>query len=218
MREKTGQTATRRILAGIEMSAGHYARLPWSQASEAGVPRRREQGRKPSCKPVPFADGRGPPGADGDPVPPVNRCARPCRDPTNALAPSGSRRRSGRVAERKAHHRHLAARGHTSLTPTALAEYSVTRPSLTSIGVTPDPAVLDAKLRVEMRTEIKRLHDRLRTTVVYVTHDQIEPMTLGTRVAVMKNGVIQQLDDPQTATRNGYSLQPARDRGDKSGP
>jgi multiple sugar transport system ATP-binding protein len=57
---------------------------------------------------------------------------------------------------------------------------------------------LDAKLRVEMRTEIKRLHDRLRTTIVYVTHDQIEAMTLGTRVAVMKNGVIQQLDDPQT--------------------
>ena len=57
---------------------------------------------------------------------------------------------------------------------------------------------LDAKLRVEMRTEIKRLHDRLGTTIVYVTHDQIEAMTLGTRVAVMRNGVIQQLDDPQT--------------------
>ena len=57
---------------------------------------------------------------------------------------------------------------------------------------------LDAKLRVEMRTEIKRLHDRLGTTVVYVTHDQVEAMTLGTRVAVMKNGVIQQLADPQT--------------------
>jgi multiple sugar transport system ATP-binding protein len=57
---------------------------------------------------------------------------------------------------------------------------------------------LDAKLRVEMRTEIKRLHDRLGTTVVYVTHDQIEAMTLGTRVAVMRNGVIEQLGDPQT--------------------
>ncbi len=57
---------------------------------------------------------------------------------------------------------------------------------------------LDAKLRVEMRTEIKRLHDRLGTSVVYVTHDQIEAMTLGTKVAVMKNGVIQQLADPQT--------------------
>ena len=57
---------------------------------------------------------------------------------------------------------------------------------------------LDAKLRVEMRTEIKRLHDRLRTTVVYVTHDQVEAMTLGTRVAVMKSGVIQQIADPQT--------------------
>ena len=57
---------------------------------------------------------------------------------------------------------------------------------------------LDAKLRVEMRTEIKRLHDRLGTTTVYVTHDQIEAMTLGTKVAVMKNGVIQQFADPQT--------------------
>ncbi|WDR05258.1 sn-glycerol-3-phosphate ABC transporter ATP-binding protein UgpC [Devosia rhodophyticola] len=57
---------------------------------------------------------------------------------------------------------------------------------------------LDAKLRVEMRTEIKRLHDRLGTSVVYVTHDQVEAMTLGTKVAVMKGGVIQQLADPQT--------------------
>ncbi|MDB5505602.1 MAG: sugar transporter ATP-binding protein [Devosia sp.] len=56
---------------------------------------------------------------------------------------------------------------------------------------------LDAKLRVEMRTEIKRLHDRLGTTIVYVTHDQIEAMTLGTKVAVMRNGVIQQFADPQ---------------------
>ncbi|MER8771976.1 sn-glycerol-3-phosphate ABC transporter ATP-binding protein UgpC [Mesorhizobium sp. M0960] len=57
---------------------------------------------------------------------------------------------------------------------------------------------LDAKLRVEMRTEIKRLHERLGTTIVYVTHDQIEAMTLGTKVAVMKSGYIQQLGDPRT--------------------
>ena len=57
---------------------------------------------------------------------------------------------------------------------------------------------LDAKLRVEMRTEIKRLHDRLGTSVVYVTHDKVEAMTLGTKVAVMRNGIIQQLADPQT--------------------
>jgi len=57
---------------------------------------------------------------------------------------------------------------------------------------------LDAKLRVEMRTEIKRLHERLKTTIVYVTHDQVEAMTLGTKVAVMKEGIIQQLADPQT--------------------
>ncbi|UXY14656.1 ABC transporter ATP-binding protein [Chitiniphilus purpureus] len=56
---------------------------------------------------------------------------------------------------------------------------------------------LDAKLRVEMRTEIKQLHHRLRTTIVYVTHDQIEAMTLGDKIAVMKDGVIQQFGRPE---------------------
>jgi multiple sugar transport system ATP-binding protein len=56
---------------------------------------------------------------------------------------------------------------------------------------------LDAKLRVDMRTEIKRLHQKLGTTIVYVTHDQIEAMTLAHRVAVMNHGVIQQLATPQ---------------------
>lgn len=56
---------------------------------------------------------------------------------------------------------------------------------------------LDAKLRVEMRTEIKRLHQRLGTTIVYVTHDQIEAMTLGDRIAVMKDGEVQQFGSPQ---------------------
>ncbi|MBL4928765.1 ABC transporter ATP-binding protein [Fuscibacter oryzae] len=56
---------------------------------------------------------------------------------------------------------------------------------------------LDAKLRVDMRTEIKRLHQRLGTTIVYVTHDQIEAMTLATRIAVMKDGVVQHFGPPQ---------------------
>jgi len=56
---------------------------------------------------------------------------------------------------------------------------------------------LDAKLRVEMRTEIKKLHERLGKTMIYVTHDQIEAMTLATRIAVMKDGEIQQLDVPR---------------------
>jgi len=55
---------------------------------------------------------------------------------------------------------------------------------------------LDAKLRVEMRAELKRLHRRLRTTVLYVTHDQAEAMTLGDRVAVMNAGCIQQVAPP----------------------
>ena len=56
---------------------------------------------------------------------------------------------------------------------------------------------LDAKLRVEMRTEIKLMHQRLKTTTVYVTHDQIEAMTLGDKVAVMKDGIIQQFGTPK---------------------
>ncbi|MFI3238564.1 MAG: sn-glycerol-3-phosphate ABC transporter ATP-binding protein UgpC [Lachnospiraceae bacterium] len=56
---------------------------------------------------------------------------------------------------------------------------------------------LDAKLRVQMRIEIARLHQRLGSTIVYVTHDQTEAMTLGTRIVVMKDGVIQQVDTPQ---------------------
>ena len=56
---------------------------------------------------------------------------------------------------------------------------------------------LDAKLRVEMRTEIKKLHQRLKTTIVYVTHDQIEAMTLADRIAVMKDGEVQQFGTPQ---------------------
>jgi multiple sugar transport system ATP-binding protein len=57
---------------------------------------------------------------------------------------------------------------------------------------------LDAKLRVQMRAELSRLHDRLKTTTVYVTHDQVEAMTLGHRVAVLKDGVLQQVDVPQS--------------------
>lgn len=56
---------------------------------------------------------------------------------------------------------------------------------------------LDAKLRVDMRTEIKKLHQKLGTTIVYVTHDQIEAMTLSTRIAVMNGGYVQQLGTPQ---------------------
>ena len=57
---------------------------------------------------------------------------------------------------------------------------------------------LDAKLRIEMRTEIKNLHQRLRATMVYVTHDQVEAMTLADRVVVMRNGIIEQVADPIT--------------------
>ena len=56
---------------------------------------------------------------------------------------------------------------------------------------------LDAKLRVQMRTEIAKLHQRLGTTIIYVTHDQTEAMTLGTRIVVMKDGIVQQVDTPQ---------------------
>ncbi len=78
-----------------------------------------------------------------------------------------------------------------------------------------DPAVflfdeplsnLDAKLRVEMRFEIKMLHQRIKTTIVYVTHDQIEAMTLADRIAIMKGGIIQQFDTPQQVYDNPSNL------------
>ena len=70
----------------------------------------------------------------------------------------------------------------------------------------PEPSVLfmdeplsnlDAKLRVQMRSEIASLHNRLKATIIYVTHDQTEAMTLGTRIVVLKDGVIMQVDSPQ---------------------
>ena len=65
---------------------------------------------------------------------------------------------------------------------------------------------LDAKLRIEMRTEIKKLHQRLGKTVVYVTHDQIEAMTLASRIAVMDEGHIRQLADPATIYEDPVDL------------
>jgi multiple sugar transport system ATP-binding protein len=57
---------------------------------------------------------------------------------------------------------------------------------------------LDAKLRVQTRAEISKLHQRLKTTFIYVTHDQVEALTMGTRIAIMNDGIVQQLDSPQT--------------------
>ncbi len=56
---------------------------------------------------------------------------------------------------------------------------------------------LDAKLRVQMRTEIKKLHEKLQTTFIYVTHDQTEALTMGDRIVVFNNGIIQQVDTPE---------------------
>lgn len=65
---------------------------------------------------------------------------------------------------------------------------------------------LDAKLRSELRVEIKRLHQSLKNTMIYVTHDQIEALTLADRIAIMKNGVIQQLDEPTTIYNRPVNL------------
>jgi multiple sugar transport system ATP-binding protein len=65
---------------------------------------------------------------------------------------------------------------------------------------------LDAKLRVSMRGELARLHDRLGVTTIYVTHDQIEAMTLGQRVAVLRDGLLQQVDTPQVLFRQPANL------------
>ena len=65
---------------------------------------------------------------------------------------------------------------------------------------------LDAKLRVEMRRELKKLHQNLKTTMVYVTHDQTEAMTLGTKIALMNNGRIEQYDTPTNIYNNPNSV------------
>ncbi len=65
---------------------------------------------------------------------------------------------------------------------------------------------LDAKLRVQTRAELIKLHQRLQTTFVYVTHDQMEAMTMGTRIAVLKDGVLQQVDTPQKLYREPANL------------
>ena len=69
---------------------------------------------------------------------------------------------------------------------------------------------LDAQLRIEMRMEIKQLHQRLGSTIVYVTHDQIEAMTLATRIAVMRQGVVQQFANPETVYNRPANLFVAR--------
>ena len=65
---------------------------------------------------------------------------------------------------------------------------------------------LDAKLRGQMRIEISKLHQRLGTTIIYVTHDQTEAMTLGTRIVVMKDGIVQQVDTPQNLYNNPCNM------------
>ena len=65
---------------------------------------------------------------------------------------------------------------------------------------------LDAKLRVQMRTEVSRIQQRVGTTTVYVTHDQTEAMTLGDRVAVMRAGMIQQVDTPKALYEDPANL------------
>ena len=65
---------------------------------------------------------------------------------------------------------------------------------------------LDAKLRVAMRSEITKLHEKLETTFIYVTHDQTEAMTMGNRIVVMKDGFIQQADTPITLFEDPCNL------------
>lgn len=65
---------------------------------------------------------------------------------------------------------------------------------------------LDAKLRVKMRSEISKLHNRLKTTTIYVTHDQTEAMTLASRIVILKDGIIQQIGTPEEVYRNPNNL------------
>ena len=69
---------------------------------------------------------------------------------------------------------------------------------------------LDAKLRVQMRAEIKELHQRLKTTTIYVTHDQVEAMTMADKIVVMRDGIVEQVGPPSSSTTGrGTSSLPA---------
>ena len=80
------------------------------------------------------------------------------------------------------------------------------RPRAAGVPMDEPLSNLDAKLRVDMRAELARPHDRLGITTIYVTHDQVEAMTLGSRVAVMRDGTVQQVDTPQTLYREPVNL------------
>ncbi len=89
----------------------------------------------------------------------------------------------------------------------AIARAIVSEPSLLLLD---EPlSNLDAKLRLDMRSEIKRLHEELGTTIVYVTHDQVEAMTMSTRVAIFFNGVLTQVDTPNDIYTNPANLKVA---------
>jgi multiple sugar transport system ATP-binding protein len=122
---------------------------------------------------------------------------------------------------RKADKAEAAARVETAAKSLGLVEYLDRKPSQLSGGqrqrvamgraMVRDPKVylmdeplsnLDAQLRVAMRAELARLHDQLGVTTVFVTHDQVEALTLGTRVAVMRRGVLQQCDTPENIFAN----------------
>ena len=109
-----------------------------------------------------------------------------------------------RVKEAAGHARHRATCSTAS--PSELSGGQRQRVAL-GRAIVREPAVflmdeplsnLDAKLRVETRAEITRLHQRLGTTTIYVTHDQVEAMTMGQRIAVMNDGALQQVDTPQS--------------------
>ena len=86
----------------------------------------------------------------------------------------------------------------------ALARALVAEPALLLLD---EPlSNLDAKLRAQMRTELTKIHKRLGTTFIYVTHDQVEAMTMATRIVVMKEGVIQQVDTPQNLYDNPKNI------------
>lgn len=86
----------------------------------------------------------------------------------------------------------------------SMARVLVTEPSILLMD---EPlSNLDAKLRISMRAELKRIHREMGLTIVYVTHDQTEAMTLSTNIAVMRNGIVQQYDNPDTVYRKPLNL------------
>ncbi len=189
-----GKSTLLRLIAGLEEATGgtiHYRR---ARRDAPGAPRSRHRDGVPELRPVPAHDGAGEPG----------------------LRLEAARTFGAEVAERV---KEAADRLELDVDARSLAASSCPAASgsasrwggrwcdIRKVFLLDEPlSNLDAKLRAAMRTEIARLHRSLKTTMMYVTHDQVEAMTLGQRIVVLDRGIVQQIDTPMNIYERPVNL------------